>query len=891
MKNHLGIRGMLALVLVAFAGIPVGVVGADAYAAGRASLHGAAASALLTRTIEKQAAVETWIATARTEIAAKAQEEPLREEAAVLVGFSPGSPEAQAARDQLVRHLEPLAGPTSMFSELYVIEADVGRVIASTDPSAEGRSEKDQAYFVLGKNRPHVSEPYSSGSTGRLTMSAVAPVTAADGHLLGVLVGALDLGDLDSIVSRRTGLDKSDDAFVTDSNGVPVTQPRFMQDPATLRLPIKTEALKRCLSGGSGTISAVDYRGVRGFVSYRWLGEQNMCLVVKIDEVEAFAAASAFTRTVMLTGSLTLGIALALAFALARSLTGPIMVLQAGTERIGRGELDHRLPETGTAELRRVAREFNHMAESLRRGTAALRESESNYRSLVETATVGIYRTNTEGEVLYVNEGLVQMLGFDSAEELRASGSVVRYSSPETRQRLMAALRQSGHTDGFEAELLTKQGLVRTVLLSATQHGPMLTGVITDITERKRAEQVRHALHAISQAAIGADGLPDLYASIHRSLGGLVPTENFYIALYDSDAGLLSYPYVADPHDGPSEPRPLGRGLTEYVLRTGKSLLASPPVFDDLVRRGEVELVGTNSVDWVGVPLQVAGRVLGVMAVQSYEEDNRLGATELELMEFVSSQAALAIERKRAGDTLQAYAAKLERSNRDLQEFAYVASHDLQEPLRKVQAFSDRFATKYEAALDETGQDYLKRMRDATRRMQALINDLLSFSRVSTRAQAFGEVDLGGVARQVLNDLEDLIERTRGRVQVGELPTVVADATQLRQLMQNLIGNALKFHDATRSPLVSVSASVQKQTCVLSVEDNGIGFEPQYVDRIFKPFERLHAREHYDGSGMGLAICRRIAERHGGSIAASSTPGKGSTFRVTLPIHPPQGEK
>ncbi len=245
-------------------------------------------------------------------------------------------------------------------------------------------------------------------------------------------------------------------------------------------------------------------------------------------------------------------------------------------------------------------------------------------------------------------------------------------------------------------------------------------------------------------------------------------------------------------------------------------------------------------------------------------------------------------ERKRSEQALQIYTAKLEQSNRDLQEFAYIASHDLQEPLRKVQAFSDRLATKYADKFDETGHDYLNRMRDASQRMQVLINDLLTLSRVATSAQPFSAVDLNVLAQEVLSNLENQIERAEGRVEVGELPRIEADPIQIRQLMQNLIGNALKFHPPERHPLITVSAKVEGVNCQISIEDNGIGFDTQYLDRIFKPFQRLHSREEYEGSGMGLAICRRIVERHGGMITATSTLGEGATFILTLPMQQPE---
>jgi signal transduction histidine kinase len=246
-------------------------------------------------------------------------------------------------------------------------------------------------------------------------------------------------------------------------------------------------------------------------------------------------------------------------------------------------------------------------------------------------------------------------------------------------------------------------------------------------------------------------------------------------------------------------------------------------------------------------------------------------------------------ERKRAEAKVQAIADELQRSNRELQEFAAVASHDLQEPLRKIQAFGDRLRSRCGPALGDAGRDYLDRMQAAAVRMANLINDLLAYSRVTTRAQPFTAVDLGQVVQGVLGDLEDRVARTGGRVEVGPLPSLDADPMQMRQLLQNLIGNALKFHRPGAPPVVQVSAEVVEDgqrpggSCIITVRDNGIGFDEAYREKIFGFFQRLHGRNEYEGSGMGLAICRRIAERHGGTIEARCTPGEGATFSVTLP--------
>jgi PAS domain S-box-containing protein len=241
-------------------------------------------------------------------------------------------------------------------------------------------------------------------------------------------------------------------------------------------------------------------------------------------------------------------------------------------------------------------------------------------------------------------------------------------------------------------------------------------------------------------------------------------------------------------------------------------------------------------------------------------------------------------ERKRAEEELRAFTVKLQQSNRELEDFAYVASHDLQEPLRKIQAFGDRLKARYAEALTGEGIDYLKRMQSAAGRMQALINDLLVFSRITTKAQPFAPVDLGAIAHEVVHDLEVRIYQAGGEVVIGDLPAIDADALQMRQLLQNLVGNGLKFHKPDTPPRVEVFGTTINGNAQITVSDNGIGFDEKYAERIFTMFERLHGRAAYEGTGIGLAICRKIAQRHGGDIQARSSPGEGARFVVTLPV-------
>lgn len=254
-------------------------------------------------------------------------------------------------------------------------------------------------------------------------------------------------------------------------------------------------------------------------------------------------------------------------------------------------------------------------------------------------------------------------------------------------------------------------------------------------------------------------------------------------------------------------------------------------------------------------------------------------------------------DRKVAEDQLWRFTGQLERSNAELQNFASVASHDLQEPLRKIQAFGDRLRVKCGPALSSQGLDYLDRMQSAAQRMQILIQDLLKLSRVTSRAQPFEECDLNEVVKGVVSDLEIVIEQKSAEVEVNELPTIMADPLQMRQLFQNLISNALKFQAPGDLPRVIVEGRVFKmkerkspgalageQICKIVVRDNGIGFDSKFAEQIFVVFQRLHNRSEYEGTGIGLAICRKITDRHGGSIVAKSAEGQGAAFIVTLPV-------
>ena len=349
---------------------------------------------------------------------------------------------------------------------------------------------------------------------------------------------------------------------------------------------------------------------------------------------------------------------------------------------------------------------------------------------------------------------------------------------------------------------------------------------------------------------------------------------------------LLAFPVVIAAWVGG-----FGPGVLATVLTTAAGWFMLGPAAEstlDAAVCATLHLLLGLVISWLG---QAHGRTLRRLEGHREELEQTIKHRTHALSEAITHLNREVQEHQVANQYMHELNERLGTSNQELQDFASVASHDLQEPLRKIQAFGDRLGTLYGEALGEQGLDYLQRMRAAAGRMQTLINDLLAFSRVTTKAQPFVPTDLNLLVAQVLDDLETRIEEKGARVEVESLPTIDADPMQLRQLVQNLLSNALKFARPEVQPHIRLWADVDENEGLmhLHVQDNGIGFDEKYLDRIFQVFQRLHGRGTYEGTGIGLAICRKIAERHQGTLTARSQPGEGSVFIASLPVAQERG--
>lgn len=577
-----------------------------------------------------------------------------------------------------------------------------------------------------------------------------------------------------------------------------------------------------------------------------------------------------------------------------------------------------------------------------RRAEARLRESQQLLESITESVSEAIYRSVPTGRLSFVNGAYLRLFGYDDLEQLNAIPREQLYARPADRARLLQLLAEHGGFRSVEMEFRRRDGSTFWGLISSQAHRDPTSGgiawfdgVITDVSERRRAElEIRElnasleervqqrtaelaranaqlqtevaererrettlrAIWQISEAVHSAPDLDQLYARIHEIVSGLMPAKNFCLLLRDRATGLDHTVYWRDEIDPPPPPQRLRRGMTAYVLRTGKSLLVpreqmlrrAPPEFTESTGDEWYLEAGTPSAVWLGIPLKFDREVIGVMAVQDYRNERAYGVDEQQVLAFVAEQIALAIQRKRAEGEL-IHTLERERELGQLRKnFVSMVSHEFRTPLGIITSSAGLLEKHFDRLEPAERNEQLASIRGNARRMSQLMEEVLLFGRVEEGRVACEPRPLkaGPFFGVIVDEMKSATNhRCPIRLTLGAVPEEVAlDERLLRPILSNLLSNAVKYSPAGNPVELSVESGAG--SLVFAVRDGGCGIPANDLPILFEPFRRGTNVGHVPGTGIGLAIVRRCVRLHGGEIDLESELGKGTTVRVRLPLSP-----
>lgn len=570
--------------------------------------------------------------------------------------------------------------------------------------------------------------------------------------------------------------------------------------------------------------------------------------------------------------------------------------------------LEQRVAER-TGELLRANELLKREVLERRRAEVLLRESEERARTLVEHAPEAIVVFDGDnGRFLDCNKNAAQLYGLPREQLIGQHPAELsplvqgdgRLSIESARAKIQEAL--DGGTPVFEwlhrhasGHLITCE--VRLVRLPA-QGRNLIRGSITDTTERQRRDRVQQATYAISEAVHTVDDLDQLYQRIHWIVKGLMPADNFYIALLDQESGLISFPYHVDEFT----PRPaacqLGTGLTGYVFRYGKPLLVNEAmnarkrrVGDMVTFEGFSDILyaesGVPAAIWLGVPLKTGGRTFGVTAVQDYHNPKAYGEAEKQLLSFVAEQIAQAIQRKAADQELHRALAKEKELGQLRSSFVSMVSHEFRTPLGVIQSSAEILEDYFEHLAPEERREHLVSIKKNTTRMASLMEEVLLLGRFDAGKMDFapGALDLENFVRRVVEEVTSATGR-RCPLRMGRLsiaPATSADERLLGPVLTNLLSNAIKYSHPGEP--VELAVSRDDDHAVFAIRDHGLGIPGPERQWLFEPFHRGSNVGSRPGTGLGLVIAKRCVDLHGGSIEIDSTEGQGTTAVVRLPVY------
>ena len=524
----------------------------------------------------------------------------------------------------------------------------------------------------------------------------------------------------------------------------------------------------------------------------------------------------------------------------------------------------------------------------------ALRDSEERYRLLVEYSSEAI-AVHSNGMIVYANEAMFKLMNAKKPDDMIGK-PVFNFVHPDYHQIVIERIRRSQiekrHSDILEEKFIAINGEIIDVEVTAI---PFLYNgsnssqvVVRDITSKKKDEKIKSAIYKISELAHSMETLDALYASVHTIVAGLMPAKNFYIALYNEHTNIISFPYFVDELDETPEPKKFGKGLTEYVLRSGKPLLADPKVFDKLIAMGEVESIGAESIDWLGVPLKIKDKVIGVLVVQSYSKGIRYKEQELNILTFISEQIAMSISAKKSeAELIKAKTSAEEASNLKSSLLSNM-SHELRTPMNGILGFA-------EIILEESTESFIKELahyiQTSGKRLMKTLNSIMDLSQLEAGGDIlhYDDFDLIQEIQTIINSFIPIANQKNlylNFVHPHPVISMYSDKNLIQQVLTNLIDNALKFTPVGGVTVEANLLNISDNNIVdIKVIDSGIGIAKEHKEFIFKEFRQVSEglKRNYEGSGLGLSLTKKMVKLLNGNIVFESIPGKGTIFNVVLP--------
>ncbi len=526
-------------------------------------------------------------------------------------------------------------------------------------------------------------------------------------------------------------------------------------------------------------------------------------------------------------------------------------------------------------------------------------EEQSLLSALLHNTSDNIYFKDLHGRFIKVNEATAKKLGFLKPEELigktdfdifAEAHAVDAYRDEQEIIKTFKALIDKEEKEEWPDGRISWAGTSKIPYFDEDGNLKGIIGITRDITEKKKAELIREVLYEISEAAYSASDLEKLFSIIHKAIQRLLPANNFYIALYDEMKGILSFPYFVDEYDSAPASRKIGKGLTEYVLLTGEALLVDEKLDKKLKEKDEIELVGSPSPIWLGVPLKMKNKSIGVIVVQDYKNAKAYGKDEMQLLIYISEQIARAIENIINSDKIKKYMKELVEINRTKDKFFSIIAHDLKSPFNGLLGLIELLTEPDHNLTPAEREEYTNDLSTLLKNQYELLQNLLEWATMQLGKTAFEPVQLNLylIAKKKIELFRENAHKKNITLlnEIGKITCAIGDTHMVGSILQNFISNALKF--TRRNGLIKIYSQVENGFVKVTIEDNGIGIEKKSLENIFR-LDSIHTSKGTEGelgTGLGVMLCREMIEKQGGKIYISSEVNVGTKVSFTLPAVP-----